>query len=730
MTQVFKAGRTRRGHPPTARRLLIVSMLATVILLGGATIAMALLSDSGTVDVRVTDNTTSVVDETTAEGAYVSYFGDKDNTFGPAGTGTFEPFVRLQADGTESGYNTNGTLQFDTKGGTWTKAIKVSSIPQRPCPSGMCFELFNDINESNAQQGAKGRISLNEVEVWYTDDANLTGYPFAGDPDTTLEYDFSGDILINDVNQGSGRGDLRYLIPIGGDVTVPADCDYGNPACATYFVLYSEWGTTGLALGDDFATDGGFEEWKVKVYPAISLTKTPDITDVCNDSATQVTYTYVVTNNSPGGGAIEGTVVDDNGTPGDVTDDVIVGTFSKLAAGASQTFTQVLTVDGTRTNIATATATDSKGADATATATATVTGHDCSISLTKTPSVTDVCTQGGAVTYTYVVTNTGDFFNASGTVTDDIYGSIGLFGPLAPGASKTLTYTGTITETTTNTGTANATFDDAAATTASATAKATVTAHDCSISLTKTPSVTEVCVGSNTQVTYTYVVTNTGDFFDVSGTVTDDIYGTIGSFGPLAPGASAELTKTAIVNDTVTNVGTATGTFSDPASTSATATDDATVTGETCAQITPTNVDCDLFTSGTAPSLSEIEYSLKDGLINQTNPGVFFYWVNVSGPGPFTINQTLSANTLTTPFALASGAFAFDSDCNSITSATISQDQDGNVTINGSGIAVLGVKYSTGTVKGEPAPNPSTVTYTFGLAGDPTSVQSIDLVLK
>jgi hypothetical protein len=90
----------------------------------------------------------------------------------------------------------------------------------------------------------------------------------------------------------------------------------------------------------------------------------------------------------------------------------------------------------------------------------------------------------------------------------------------------------------------------------------------------------------------------------------------------------------------------------------------------------------------------------------------------------------VSGSDLTTPFALASGAFAFDSDCNSITSATISQSPDGDVTISGSGIAVIGVKYSTGTVKNESAPNPSTVTYTFELAGDPTSAQSIDLVLK
>src|SRR5262249_22301767 len=60
-------------------------------------------------------------------------------------------------------------------------------------------------------------------------------------------------------------------------------------------------------------------------------------------------------------------------------------------------------------------------------------------------------------------------------------------------------------------------------------------------------------------VTYSYVVTNNSDFFTVSSTVSDDKLGSVGSFGPLAPGASATLSKVATVNSTVTNIGTANG---------------------------------------------------------------------------------------------------------------------------------------------------------------------------
>src|SRR5262249_47687684 len=146
---------------------------------------------------------------------------------------------------------------------------------------------------------------------------------------------------------------------------------------------------------------------------------------------------------------------------------------------------------------------------------------------------------------------------ASGSVTDDQLGAVGSFGPLAPGASATLTKAGTINTTTTNTATASRTEERPAGETGRAQASATDNADTCTISLTKTPSVSDVCAGANTQVTYTYVVTDAGDFFNASGSVTDDQLGAVGSFGPLAPGASATLTKAGTINTTTPNTATA-----------------------------------------------------------------------------------------------------------------------------------------------------------------------------
>ena len=446
----------------------------------------------------------------------------------------------------------------------------------------------------------------------------------------------------------------------------------------------------------------------------ISLSKTAGTSDVCSGSNTSVTFTYVVKNTG-----------DFFGVSGSISDDKLgtIGSFGPLAPGASQTLTKVGTVNGTVTNTGTATGTftDTAGTSASATATATVTGHTCTISLTKSANHTDVCTgTNTSVTYTYVVKNTGDFFNASGTVTDNVNGAIGSFGPLAPGASQTLTKVATVTGTVTNIGTASATFDDSASTTASATATATVTGHTCTISLTKTPSVTSVCNGSNTPVTYTYVVKNTGDFFNASGTVTDNVYGSIGSFGPLAPGASQTLTKTAAVNGTITNIGTASATFDDSANTSATATATATVTGVKCAQITPTNTTCSQFAGGTSATLSELDYTIKNGTINSVAPGVFFYWIAVpasAGSNTFTIHQAITtANFDSHFFAVAAGSNAFDANCVAIGSTSITQSgADVTVTFTSAsaGTVYLGIKFESTSVKGFAVPSPTTVHYDF-----------------
>jgi len=264
-----------RGRGPVA---LAVALVLTL----GAT---AVLADGGTLDVQVADKTGYAVD-TTDDGAIVEYIGDSNTTFGSAGTGTFGTFLQTQDDPSEEGYNTDGVSEFDTGASPqFNHAILLSEIPTVECESldgsesatGLCWELFADINDSNANDPAAAQIQLTDLEIWLTADSEITGYDQGGTgfgSAADLVYDFDGTILINDVNQGSGRGDLRYLIPVDG-FTLPADCDFGSSSCTTYFVVYTEWGDPG---DGDYKSDSGFEEWKVKTYPFVSVTKTATTT--------------------------------------------------------------------------------------------------------------------------------------------------------------------------------------------------------------------------------------------------------------------------------------------------------------------------------------------------------------------------------------------------------------------------------------------------------------------
>jgi len=310
--------------------------------------AAALVSDTGTYDITVADKNHSAGPLTLSpSGGTVEYIGSSAQNQA-SGTGLFDPFVRLQGGPTEKGYNTNGAVQFDTKAGTWTHAIKVSAIPIVDCDgsgpgTATCWELFNDINESNTAK----RISLNVVEIWFTTNPNLVGYvdPTGFPSGATKEYEFDGNILINDVNQGSGRGDLRYLVPTAGHPFTSSD----------YFVLYSKWGTTTGTAGNhgtgSYASDGGFEEWKVRKAPNVSIVKTAnpvgpvnagtdigfDIT-VSNTGAADATNVTISDPLPPGGDlnwllnpAFSGCSI-----TGSVGSQTLSCTFATLASGASK----------------------------------------------------------------------------------------------------------------------------------------------------------------------------------------------------------------------------------------------------------------------------------------------------------------------------------------------------------------------------------------------------------
>ena len=148
-------------------------------------------------------------------------------------------------------------------------------------------------------------------------------------------------------------------------------------------------------------------------------------------------------------------------------------------------------------------------------------------------------------------------------------------------------------------------------------------------------------------------------------------------------------------------------------------------------QITPTATTCTAFNSGTAATLSELNYSIKSGKVTAVNPGVFFYWIKVTavaGANTFTITQTQD-DAFPHFFDQASGSFVFNSSCAKVGTQTITTS--GGVTTvvftaPTAGTYIIGIKYDSKSVQGFNAPA-GDVGYTFSTGGVPGSSQGLTL---
>ncbi|MCB0911419.1 MAG: hypothetical protein KDB60_07375, partial [Propionibacteriaceae bacterium] len=305
--------------------------------------------------------------------------------------------------------------------------------------------------------------------------------------------------------------------------------------------------------------------------PGISLDKQAG-TPSGNTVGSTIAYSFIVTNT----GNVTLTAVG-------VTDPK-VGTVTcpatTLAPGASTTCTKTYTLTqsdvdaGVVNNTATATGTPPTGLTRpTATDnTSTTISSTPTLSLVKTAGAPSGTTAGSTITYAFLVTNTGNVTLHAVGVTDALVPTINCPATtLAPGASTTCTGVHTLTQaeidagTLTNHATASGTPPTGAAVTAPGTTTST---------LTRTPGITlDKQAGTPTgntvgsTISYTFLVTNTGNVtLDAVG-VTDPKVGTVTCpVTTLAPGASTTcaglyvLDQTAIDAGHVANNATATGT--------------------------------------------------------------------------------------------------------------------------------------------------------------------------
>ena len=336
-----------------------------------------------------------------------------------------------------------------------------------------------------------------------------------------------------------------YTIPAGH----PADVVNIGTACVSATVL-----------GDTPLCDNSTHTLDV-LHPAIHVAKSvnkPVIT-----AGTTVTYSYLVTN--PGDIALSGVALTDDkcaavtATGGDTDHDNL------LDVGETWTYTCSAALVADTVNVATAKGAPPVGPDVTATDTARVDVVNPILVVRKTGPAQ--AHEGDLVTYRFTVTNTGDVTLANLSVVDDVLGSIGTIDSLVAGASAELTSTYTVPANripdvvnTVLVCTAGAAPGDAAGEPLCDSDSHVLDVLHPAIVIDKTANPASVAVSG--PVTYSYVITNTGDTPLQGIVVTDDIIGAIGTVDSLAPGASVTLTKTVDVDaDTPpTNVGTVTGT--------------------------------------------------------------------------------------------------------------------------------------------------------------------------
>lgn len=199
-----------------------------------------------------------------------AYFLQIDHS--STGTGVIAPFVRMQnppKDGIQRGYDTDGTPEFETKGGKWTHSIQLGDVPivyLDPLETGTSTayrEFLLDINQDKSADPSY--LSLDTIEIYLNGDAGIDTYSLLGTP--VYDLDSGGDnwILMDyALNAGSGAGDIFAYIP---------ESAFAGANPEDYLYLYSEFGGSG---NDDYPIAGnvanaGFEEWAVQEGVAVPL---------------------------------------------------------------------------------------------------------------------------------------------------------------------------------------------------------------------------------------------------------------------------------------------------------------------------------------------------------------------------------------------------------------------------------------------------------------------------
>jgi hypothetical protein len=193
----------------------------------------------------------------------------------PAGSGFLDNmgdvFLTIHDKGVEEGYNTNAQpAPFDVQrdGNRFNNGLKLSDLTVVTGNGGQTYFAFLiDINEPNST--STSMISLDSLKIYTSEVANqsTTNVDSLGEKRFDLDLPQDSYIKYNDLNSGSGEGDIMFFIPT---TAFFQDGYLGQSAASMddYIYLYAKFGTNIAA--NSTLTQGGYEEfWTAKDVAAV-----------------------------------------------------------------------------------------------------------------------------------------------------------------------------------------------------------------------------------------------------------------------------------------------------------------------------------------------------------------------------------------------------------------------------------------------------------------------------
>jgi len=197
-----------------------------------------------------------------------------NTTTQPAGTGVLDPFLRIQRNGHESGYNTSYGFPLDDKHPEgFTHAIHLGDIPLVTIGGHQYREFLLDVNQVDSENHGSGAISINQIQIFQSafdvggsnSDFNLQA---ASPTDNALlsltelsaveRFRLNGSSVSATknieiwANEGNGSGTADMLFYVDNDAFAAGD--------SSFITMFSQYGQP----NGTYSSLSGFEEWAVR----------------------------------------------------------------------------------------------------------------------------------------------------------------------------------------------------------------------------------------------------------------------------------------------------------------------------------------------------------------------------------------------------------------------------------------------------------------------------------